>query len=242
MPRAYTALWYAEITMPISRRAVLLATAGALLGRAPGPARAAGAVVIEDWGQAPLGSHGVPPGWEKYETPRGDPAYDFTVVDDDGRRALAMRSAGDHSTIAHRVHVDLDATPQLHWQWKVRRFPRGADLRARATSDATGHLFVIWPRFPALVRSRLIGYVWDPALPVGTIVPSSKTGTVTFVIVRSGGAEQGRWIDERRDVAADHRRIFGEAPAAPGAVALSIDTNDTRSTAEALFGRIAFSA
>jgi hypothetical protein len=234
--------------MPISRRALLLAAAGAALGRttglagAGGPAGAGPSISVEDWRQAPLGGHGVPPGWEKYETPRGDPAYDFTVVENEGRRALAMRSAGDHSTIAHRVNVDLEATPQLHWQWKVRLFPRGADLRARATSDATGHLFVIWPRFPALLRSRLIGYVWDAALPAGAIVPSTKTGTVTFVVARSGPGEQDRWVEERRDVAADHRRIFGEAPAAPGAVALSIDTNDTRSTAEALFGPITFSA
>jgi hypothetical protein len=227
--------------MPISRRALLLAAAGgALLGRTPARAGAAASVIVEDWAQPSLRSRGVPPGWEKYETPLGHPHYDFTVVEEEGRRALAMRSAGDHSTIAHRLHVDLEATPELVWQWKVLGFPRGADLRERATSDATGHLFVIWPRFPALLRSRLIGYVWDPVLPVGTIVPSTKTGTVTFVVVRSGAGEQGRWREDRRDVTADHQRIFGEAPEAPGALALSIDTNDTRSTAEARFGRIAF--
>ncbi len=200
------------------------------------------ALLVEDWSQATLGAHGVPPGWEKYETPRGNPAYDFTVIEDEGRRALALRSAGDRSTIAHPVQVDLGTKPFLTWQWKVVRFPSGADLRERATSDATGHVFVIWPRFPALLRSRLVGYVWDRALPVGTIVKSAKTATVTFVVARSGEAGLGRWTEERHDVVADHRRIFGEAPEAPGAIALSIDTNDTRSTAEARFGRITFSA
>jgi Protein of unknown function (DUF3047) len=231
--------------MVIARRAILLATVAAL-GRAlalPDRAHASATPsTIEDWSQATLGAHGVPPGWEKYETPRGNPAYDFTVVEDEGRRALALRSAGDHSTIAHAVHVDLASTPFLTWQWKVVSLPRGADLRERATSDATGHLFVIWPRFPALLRSRLVGYVWDRALPVGTTVKSTKTGTVTFVVVRSGEAGLGHWTEERHDVVADHRRIFGEAPEAPGAIALSIDTNDTRSTAEARFGRIGFSA
>jgi hypothetical protein len=41
-------------------------------------------------------------------------------------------------------------------------------------------------------------------------------------------------------VAADYRRIYGEPAPKPGAVALSIDTNDTRATAAARFGRIAF--
>lgn len=226
----------------LTRRALLL-SALAALGRLPGRAAADPVVAtVEDWSAAPLGAHGVPPGWEKYETPRGSPAYDFTVMEDEGRRVLGLRSAGDHSTIAHAVHVDLAATPFLTWQWKVVSLPRNADLRARATSDATGHLFVVWPRFPALLRSRLVGYVWDPALPVGTTVKSTKTGTVTFVVARSGEAGLGRWTEERHDVVADHRRIFGEAPEAPGAIALSIDTNDTRSSAEARFGRIAFSA
>jgi hypothetical protein len=230
----------------IARRALILAAVAAALGRpflhAAAGAAPASPVTVEDWSRAPLGAHGVPPGWEKYETPRGNPAYDFTVVEDEGRRALALRSAGDHSTIAKPAHVDLAATPFVTWQWKATRLPRGADLRERATSDATGHLFVIWPRFPALLRSRLIGYVWDPALPVGTVVKSTKTGTVTFVVARSGEADLGRWVEERRDVAADHRAIFGEAPEAPGAIALSIDTNDMRSTAEARFGRLGFSA
>jgi len=228
----------------LSRRALLITSTLAALARPlarVGPAAAA-ASTVEDWSGTTLGAHGVPPGWEKYETPHGHPAYDFTVVEEEGRRALALRSAGDHSTIAHPVHVDLAATPILAWAWRVVSLPRGADLRERATSDATGHIFVIWPRFPALVRSRLVGYVWDPALPPGTIVKSTKTGTVTFIVARTGEAGLGRWTDERHDVVADYRRTFGEAPEAPGAIALSIDTNDTRTSAEARFGRIAFTA
>src|SRR5262245_48142577 len=110
MPEAYTALCYAGWRM-LSRRALLITSTLAALARPlalVGPAAAA-AFTVEDWSGATLGAHGVPPGWEKYETPHGHPAYDFTVVEEEGRRALALRSAGDHSTIAHAVHVDLAA-------------------------------------------------------------------------------------------------------------------------------------
>ena len=166
--------------------------------------------------------------------------YDFTVVEDDRHRALQLRSRGDHSTIARRLRVSLTATPLLEWSWKVVQFPVGADLRRKEASDLTGHLFVVWPRQPAMLRSRLIGYVWDEKIPADTVEPSRKTGIVTFVVVRSGTAEAATWITERRNVAVDYRRIYGEEPEDAGAVALSIDTNDTRSAAEALFGAIAF--
>ena len=225
-------------THSLGRRAFLQAAGALLLGR-PGRAWGAGASgAVEDWGQAPVGSRGVPPGWQTYETPGGHPAYDFTVVEHAGRRALHMKSAGEHSTIAKEVRADLAATPFLAWQWRVLSLPQGADLRNRATSDATGHIFAIWPRFPAFARSRLIGYVWDAALPVGTVLPSQKAGTVTFIVARRGDQGLGQWLDERRNVADDYLRVFGEAPPPLPALALSIDTNDTRSSAEAMFGRI----
>jgi len=226
----------------LGRRAFLVSTAVTLLGGHRRLAWGEEPEVVEDWSGMTPGTRGIPRGWEKYETLGGHPAYDFTVVSDEGRRALDMKASGDHSTIAKELHVDLAASPILSWQWKVVSLPRGADLRERATSDATGHIFVAWPRFPALVRTRLIGYVWDPALPVGSIVKSRKTGTVTFVVVGSGAAGLGKWVTQTRDVVEDYRMIYGEAPPNPHAVALSIDTNDTRSAAEALFGRIAFTA
>lgn len=151
-----------------------------------------------------------------------------------------MKSADDHSTIAKEIHVDLGATPVLEWSWKVKSFPAGADLRRKQTSDATAHMFVVWPRFPALLRSQLIGYVWDATLPSETVVKSRKSSTVTFVVVRSGIAGRGEWLVDARDVEADYRRIFGQAPEAPSVVALSIDTNDTHASAEALVGPIRF--
>lgn len=226
-------------THPLSRRALLRGAAGAFLLARSGRALAAGPpLLVEDWSRAPLGSKGVPPGWQKYETPGGHPAYDFTVVEDAGRRALWMKSAGEHSTIAKEVQADLGATPILAWQWRVQSLPQRADLRNRATSDATGHVFAVWPRFPALVRTRLIGYVWDPVLPIGTVLPSRKTGAVTFIVVRRGEAGLGQWQENRRNVADDYRTVFGEAPPPLPALALSIDTNDTGSPAEAMFGRI----
>jgi DUF3047 family protein len=227
----------------IARRAVLRTGGLGLLAALVRPWSTAGAgveIVVDDWRDAEVGATGVPAGWRPYETPGGHPAYHFTVVVDEGRRALRLDSRDDHSTIARQVRVDLAATPILRWEWKVTRLPEGADLRQKSTADATGHVFVIWPRFPALLRSRLIGYVWDATLPSGTFVKSAKTGLVTFVVMRSGTRDLGRWMTQERDVIEDYRTVYGEAPPGPGAVALSIDTNDTRSPAEALFGRIAF--
>jgi hypothetical protein len=141
--------------------------------------------IVEDWAQQVIGATGVPSGWNPYATVRGHPAYDFTVAEEDGRRALHLKSHDDHSTIAKKIRVDLRATPILEWTWKIVKLPAGADIRKKETSDLTGHIVVAWPRFPALLRTRLIGYVWDTIAPAHTVEKSQKTGAVTFFIVRS---------------------------------------------------------
>ena len=51
----------------------------------------------------------------------------------------------------------------------------------------------------------------------------------------------GHVLRQLSDVRADYRAIFGEEPPDPGAVTLSIDSNDTHSRAESLIGPIRFS-
>ena len=197
--------------------------------------------VIEDWRSRPPGSRGIPSGWTAYATLGGRPAYDFVITEDEGRQALGIASHDEHSTIAKELHVDLEATPTLEWSWKIVQTPAGADVRNRGTSDLTGYLLVVWPRFPEALRSRLIAYAWGSSEPAGSIERSRKTSTVTFFILRSGSENLGRWLTERRNVVDDYRRVYGERPAEnPKAIAISIDTNDTHSRSAALIGSIAF--
>src|SRR5262249_1906774 len=158
----------------------------------------------------------------------------FAIVDDAGRKVLQLKSRGDNSTISKEIkgRVDLKETPILEWSWKVIALPSGADSRKRETDDQAAQLYVTWPRFPEAVRSRIIGYIWDTSAPVGSIFKSQVTQTVTYVVLRSGSAELGRWITERRNVREDFRTIYGEEADDPSILSLAIDSNDVKDAAE----------
>jgi hypothetical protein len=137
--------------------------------------------------------------------------------------------------------VDVKQYPILEWRWRVVTLPAGGDSRKAATDDQAGQIYVVFPRFPTAVRSRIIGYVWDTTAPTGSTVPSASTRTVSYVVVRSGPADLGKWITERRNVLEDFRRIYGEEPGEPAEiVSIGIDSNDTRSKAESYMGEILF--
>ncbi len=201
---------------------------------------AADAFVVEDWSKITVGHKGIPDGWKGQNW--GSPAYDLTVEEASPTKVLHLRSKNEGSTISRDLKgkVNLKETPILEWRWKVVTLPKGGDSRRKETDDQAAQVYVAWPRFPEAVRSRIVGYVWDTSAPAGTIVKSQKTSTITYVVVRSGAADLGRWITERRNVAEDFRKIYGEEPESPGALSVAIDSNDTNSTAESVIGEIAF--
>jgi hypothetical protein len=210
-----------------------------VLGLVLGTAAGAAELPVVDWSAYPLGTHGIPAGWAPQSWSRS--TYDLTIVEDEGHRALRMRARDERATITLPLggRVRLQATPVLEWQWKALVLPPG-DARRKETSDQVAQIYVIWPRPPEALRSRIIGYVWDTTAPAGSTFQSRKTGTVMYIVVRSGADAVGRWLTERRDVGADFRRLYGEEPVDPGALALSVDANDTHTEAESLVGRIVF--
>ena len=61
-------------------------------------------VVLEDWKGA-KGAVGIPPDWKGQSW--GSPKYEFTVVEDEGRPALRMKSANEGSTISKEIRASI---------------------------------------------------------------------------------------------------------------------------------------
>ncbi|HET9925704.1 MAG TPA: DUF3047 domain-containing protein, partial [Methylomirabilota bacterium] len=211
----------------------------ALLATAPLRAADPAPLVVEDWSKQPEGKTGIPDGWKGQNW--GSPKYDFRIETQGGRKVLRAKSQDDSSTISKEAKVNVKDRPILQWSWQAVTLPKGGDARKSATDDQAAQLYVTFPRFPQAVRSRIISYLWDTTAPAGAIFKSEKTSLVTYVVVRSGPADVGKWVTESRNVLEDYKKIYGEAPGEDvGAISISIDSNDTHSSAEACFGEIVF--
>jgi Protein of unknown function (DUF3047) len=200
-------------------------------------------VVIDDWKSQKLGAHGIPDGWTGGQT-WGLPQHDLTIEENEGHRVLRLKSKIESSAIRRDIRgkVNLNETPILEWSWKAITLPKNGDCRKKGADDQAAQLYIVWPRFPEAVRSQIIGYIWDSTAPAGSIVKSEKTSTVTYVVMRSGAADLGKWITERRNVAEDYKKIYGAQADNPGYISIAIDSDDTVSSAESVFGAIRFRA
>jgi hypothetical protein len=184
----------------------------------------------------------VPRGWE-LSVHEGEP--DLTLVPDGGGQALKLRSRLSSYSLTKAVDIDLKKTPYLEWQWKVTELPTGGDFRRPVTDDQAAQLIVVFSW--GGLRQEVIMYMWDSTAPEGT---ASKLPSPPFypfldlhaVVVRSGEAQAGKWITERRDVVADYRRLFGREPERIRGVRIQINSQHTKSQAEAYWRSVKFKA
>ncbi len=194
-------------------------------------ALAALAAHADGLGLTPLeaGDGTPPPPWHLAGLPQQKkPMTQFSIVEVDGRRALRVESANSYGNLVHPLRL---AATSLHlaWQWRVDDLLDGADLRSRSGDDAALKVCVFFDlpldRVPFVERQLLrlararsdeplpaatVCYVWDTRLAPGTELDNAYTRRVRFIVLRSGPVAARAWPAERRDVAADFLRLFGD--------------------------------
>jgi hypothetical protein len=100
--------------------------------------------------------------------------------------------------------------------------------------DYAARIYVI---FPSWIFSNIksIEYVWSDDLPKGTVMTSPYFPNIKLIVVESGKKDNNDWVLEERNIYEDYKHAFGANPAGVGAIALMTDTDNTLSTAEALY-------
>ncbi len=173
----------------------------------------------------------VPPGWELVVT-KGTPRLE--LIRDETGQALRLQSTNASFALQRKVNVDLSETPYLVWEWKVTQLPTGGDFRRRRTDDQAAQLIVAFSPW------RFITYIWDSTVPQGTVgkAPAPPFRKIRAVVVRSGSQALGTWLTERRNLVEDYKRLFGKTPKTIRGIRIQINSQHTRSRAEALWRSI----
>jgi hypothetical protein len=181
--------------------------------------------------------NGLPKGW-KLRIWQGKP--DVKVLKEGGKNILRLRSQEASVSVYKEFKLNLRKFPRLKWRWKITKLPKNADARINSKDDQAAGVYVVFPRFPSMINSQLLAYVWETSVPEGTVLRNRKNPMVHYIVVRSGKGKLDQWITEERNVLEDYRMVFGEEPPEVGGISLQIDTDDTHSQAESFFDQIEF--
>ena len=185
-----------------------------------------------------LGPDGLPPGWALKQWFGG--GHEIRIEHDSDRPVLRLISRKNSFGIYKNLNFNIKDYPILIWRWKITALPDGGDVRNKKTDDQAAQVYVMFPRFPSMVNTRLVGYIWENKTPQGIQVTSQKSSNTRYVVIESGSEKLNQWIEERRNVYEDYKQLFGEEPPEVGGVTLMIDSDDTQSTAESYFDWVRF--
>lgn len=183
---------------------------------------------------------GIPVGWD-LEVFEDHPQIKLESLKD-GQFGIRLMSTESSFGLHKTVEVDLKEFPILSWRWKVDRLPVAGDAREKSKNDQAAQLYVIFPHPLIKMRSPTLGYLWDSNAPTGTITDGySPVTPIKVIVLRSGKQQLGKWVQERRNVAEDYVRLFGQNSLPKvGRVAIWINTQHTKSTAQASFADLQF--
>jgi hypothetical protein len=201
----------------------------------------------------------IPRGWYPYIARRDKGKTQYRSVEDAGRTVLQARASSSSTALFCPVDADLAATPWLEFEWKVDRIDRRANIAIDELDDSAARVFVafdgdsnrlslrdliFFEQVEFFTGRRLpyatLMYAWDPTLAVGTVAHYPRSGRIRYLVVESGTGHEGVWTPYRRDVRADFEHVFGEAPGRVRSVGVFTDSDDLKTTTEALFGDLAF--
>lgn len=140
-----------------------------------------------------------PPGWEHHPALRPAEAYTGSEhgVAADVRDAVAI--------VRRTAEAPLTPTLRLRWSWRLDELPSRLPEDTALTHD---YLSVALE----FNDGRDLSWHWSCSLPEGFAYRCPLDHwrhRESHVVVRSGAADLGRWVDEERPVLADHRAAIG---------------------------------
>ena len=182
----------------------------------------------------------------------------YQATEHAGRPALMAEAMGSNSTLNLLLTPPPGALPQrLHFSLFVPALNPSFDLSQKGEDDAVARLILsfdgdryngTWKARDHIVSelSSLIAgkplpyasimYVWDNRHPAGTVIPNPYTGRIRQIVVESGTDRLNQWVDFDRDVDADFRKAFGEAPGQMIGLGLMTDSNNSGAAITAWYG------
>jgi len=196
-------------------------------------------------------------GWEPLEFPKIDQLTRYELVAEDGKQVVRATTRGGASGLIARVNLQPSDSLVLQWRWKVSNVFDQGDAREKSGDDYPARIYVAFEfqpekagfferakrkavelLFGETLPGNALNYIWANTLPEGEFVPNPYTEKTVMVAVNSGSEQIGEWVTIKRDIVADYRKAFGEAPPPLVGIAIMSDSDNTNEAATAWYGDI----
>jgi len=200
---------------------------------------------------------GMPQGWNFYRIAPFKKNTVYRLENYQGKTVLSANSKTSASGLAVKLKPRQAANLLLQWEWKAINpivkadnadgYADDAPLRILVAFDGNKSKLPLKEKMNFEMANLISGqempyatlmYIWSGKSPINTIITNAHTSRIKMIVVDSGWDNLGQWHKHQRDLAADYKRAYGEAPGEVIGIALLTDTDNTKSEARAFYGDI----
>jgi hypothetical protein len=151
-----------------------------------------------------------PDNWLFFPKGKGENVYRLDEDAASGARVLEILTNKDVGSGSLLVNSDMALTEQttLKWRWNVHSLPSAA----AENTEQTHYYLAIAIMFD---NDQVLSYMWSATLPVGTVFQCPQPrwkDRETHLVMHSGSAELGQWLNEERHLLTDYARLKQGAP------------------------------
>jgi hypothetical protein len=148
---------------------------------------------------------GLRSAWKKVEF---ESETKYAIVKEGGNSVLKAIAENSASGLGVKFEGIAPKGLTMTWRWKIDRIPPGGSDNVKSSFDHTARMFVAFKT--RIGPPRTINYVWANTVPAGKTFEHPSSGRSRFVVLQSGNQKAGEWLTEKRDVATDWKRLFGD--------------------------------
>lgn len=196
-------------------------------------------------------------GWQPLNFPDIERQTDYRLIDDGAQQVVHAHSNNSASGLTLPLNADPLKTPILRWRWRISGVYEKGSVLQKSGDDYPARIYVAfafepdkaswWERGKRALIEEIYGetppgktltYIWANHLPAGSAAPSPYTPNSQMIAVDSGNAKAGQWTSHQRNLVADFRARFGDAPPPIVGIAIMTDSDNTHEAAEAWYGDI----
>jgi len=200
---------------------------------------------------------GMPNGWNFYRIAPYKKNTVYRLETYQGKTVLSANSKTSASGLAVKLRPRQANNLWLQWEWKAlgalpdadnaESYQDDAPLRILVAFDGNKSKLSLKEKMTFEMANLISGqempyatlmYIWSGKSPIDTVITNAHTSRIKMIVVDSGWENLGNWHKHQRDLAADYRHVYGEAPGEVIGIALLTDTDNTKSETRAIYGDI----
>jgi hypothetical protein len=178
--------------------------------------------------------------WESHEF--NDETTYVLRTENDGKVLQAMSKASA-SGMFNKTKVDIKKYPYLNWRWKVNKPLENLNEEQKSGDDYAARIYVLVSDGWFFWQTKALNYVWSSREQSPESWPNAYAPDNTLMMpLRNNSDGLAQWHVEKRNIQEDLKAWLGKTYEEVEAIAIMTDADDSKSSAEAMYGDIYFSS